>query len=68
MKTKGIFKQSFVASSNYIELTPLVNESNNLTYEISPQKFYYRVLFDESQDEYTKSSAFLDRALVNIQD
>ena len=27
--------------------------------------FYYRVLFDEGKYEYTKSQAFLDRAIVN---
>ena len=64
-KAKEIFKQSFDAFSNYIELAPLVTESNNVTYEISPPKFYYRVLFDEGKYEYTKSQAFLDRAIVN---
>ena len=62
---KETFKQSFDAFSNYIELAPLVTESNNKIYEISPPKFYYRVLFDEGKYEYTKSQAFLDRAIVN---
>ena len=64
-KAKEIFKQSFDAFSNYIELAPSVMESNNTIYEISPPKFYYRVLFDEGKYEYTKSQAFLDRAIVN---
>ena len=62
---KETLKQSFDAFSNYIELAPLVTESNKVTYEISPPKFYYRVLFDEGKYEYTKSQAFLDRAIVN---
>ena len=51
--------------SNYIELAPSVSESNNVTYQISPPQFYYRVLFDEGKYEYTRSQAFLDKAIVN---
>ena len=64
-KAKEIFKQSIDAFSNYIELAPSASDSNIDLTKITPPSFYYRVLFDEGNYEYSRSQAFLDRAIVN---